>query len=74
MTQCQGRTRKGEQCKRDAQGGSPYCNIHLDQEIRPPRTQAPRAEEMPEWDWDAIRAVALGLALVGAIIFFRIRR
>jgi hypothetical protein len=47
----------------------PYCNIHQDQEIR-----APQVQEMPEWDWDAIRAVALGLALVGAIIFFKIRK
>lgn len=69
MTQCEGLTRKGERCKRDAQEGSPYCSIHQDQAVRPPR-----AREAVEWDRDAVMAAALGFALVGAIIFFRIRR
>lgn len=69
MAQCQGTTRKGAQCKRDAADGSAFCSIHQDQAIRPPGTQ-----EDVEWDRDAMWAAALGFALVGAILFFRIRR
>lgn len=69
MAQCQGITRKGERCKRDAGDGSGYCAIHQDQEIR-----APKAREKVEWDREAVMAAALGFALVGAIVFFRIRR
>lgn len=69
MTQCQGITRKGAPCRRDAQEGSAYCTIHLDQAVR-----APKAKEVVEWDRDAIMAAALGFALVGAIVLLRIRR
>ena len=69
MAQCEGITRKGEQCKRDAQDGSAYCSIHQDQAVR-----APKAREVVEWDREAVFAAALGFALVGAIVFFRIRR
>jgi len=69
VAQCEGVTRKGERCKRDAQEGSAYCGIHQDQAVR-----APRAKEAVEWDRDAVLAAAVGFALVGAIVFFRIRR
>jgi hypothetical protein len=69
MTQCQGITRKGAPCRRDAQEGSAYCTIHLDQAVR-----APKAKEVVEWDRDAIMAAAMGFALVGAIVLLRIRR
>lgn len=69
MAQCQGTTRKGERCKLDAKEGGAYCTIHLDQAVR-----APRAREVVEWDRDAIMAAALGFAVVGAIVLFRIRR
>lgn len=68
VTQCQGRTRKGEQCKREARPDSAFCSIHVDQEIRPP------ADEPTEWDQDAIWKAALGFAVVGAIFLFRCRR
>lgn len=69
MPQCKGITRKGLQCQRDAQAGSEYCSIHLDQAVR-----APTAKEAVEWDREAVMAAALGLALVGAVVLFRIRR
>jgi len=69
MAQCQGTTRKGEKCKREAQDGSVYCAIHQDQAVR-----APRAREVVEWNRDMMMAAALGVALIGAIILFRIRR
>ena len=68
MAQCRGKTKKGERCKRDAAGGSPFCAIHVDQEIRA------RKEPHGEWDSDAIMKAAIGFALVGAIFFFRFRR
>lgn len=70
MAQCQGVTRKGEQCKRDARPGSVYCAIHQDQEVRAPDTAAHRTE----WDTDAMMKAAIGFALVGVILFLRIRR
>ncbi|HKJ03545.1 MAG TPA: hypothetical protein VJ997_13850 [Longimicrobiales bacterium] len=69
MAQCQGRTRKGEQCKRDAGEGSAFCSIHLDQAVR-----APKAKEAAEWDRDSVVKAAVGFALVGAILFFGFRR
>lgn len=69
MAQCQGITRKGEQCKRDAPEGSAYCSIHQDQAVR-----APRAREAVEWDREAIMATAMGFALVGVIVWLGIKR
>lgn len=68
MAQCEGKTRKGERCKREARDASPFCSIHQDQEIRP------RAEHATEWDKDAIMKAALGFALVGVIFLIRFRR
>ena len=58
MAQCQGTTRKGERCKREAAEGSAYCSIHTDQD----------AAREP------VVKTAIGFALVGAILFFRLRR
>lgn len=68
MAQCEGRTRKGERCKRDAKARSAFCSIHVDQEVRE------RKQPAGEWDVDAITKAAIGLALVGAIFLFRFRR
>lgn len=68
MAQCEGKTKKGERCRRDSKDGSAFCAIHQDQEIRP------RTERTGEWDRDAIMKAALGLAVVGAIFLFRFRR
>lgn len=68
MAQCEGKTKKGERCKRDTRDGSSFCSIHVDQEIRA------RKEPSGEWDSDAIMKAAIGFALVGAIFLFRFRR
>ncbi|MDX1645646.1 MAG: DUF5763 domain-containing protein [Longimicrobiales bacterium] len=68
MAQCQGTTRKGERCKREARPDSAFCSIHQDQEIRSPKT------EPTEWDTDAIVKTAIGFALVGVILLFRFRK
>lgn len=68
MAQCEGKTKKGEQCKRDAADGDTFCSIHVDQRVRP------RSEPAGDWDRDAIMKAAIGFALVGAIFLFRFRR
>jgi hypothetical protein len=68
VAQCEGKTKKGERCRRDTRDGSAFCSIHQDQEIRP------RTERTGEWDRDAIMKAALGFAVVGAIFLFRFRR
>ncbi len=69
MAQCKGTTKKGDRCKRDARDDSAFCSIHSDQEIR--ARSAPKDED---WDREAIMAAALGFALVGVLLIFRIRR
>ncbi len=68
MAQCQGKTKKGAQCKREARDRSSFCSIHQEQEIR---ERTPRTEE---WDKDAIMKAAIGFAVVGVIFLFRFRR
>ena len=68
MTQCAGKTQRGDRCKREARVGSGFCAIHLDQESRS------KAERSEEWDSDAILKAAIGFGVVIAIVFLRIRR
>jgi len=70
VIQCQGTTKKGERCKRDAREGSAYCAIHMHQELR--AEAPPRASE--EWDRDALLKAAVGFGLLAAIFLFRFRR
>jgi hypothetical protein len=70
VAQCKGTTKKGDRCKREAPEGAAFCSIHVDQAIR----ERPAAETSIEWDRDAVLKAAVGFALVGAILFFRIRR
>lgn len=70
MVQCRGTTKKGDQCRREAQEGSAFCSIHQDQEIRPRK----EPDGGTEWDRDALMKAAIGFALVGAIFLLRFRR
>jgi len=67
VAQCSGNTKKGDRCKRDAQGESRFCAIHQDQEIR-----AREPNERGEWDNDAIIKAVIGFAIIG--LFFMMRR
>lgn len=69
MAQCKGTTLKGDRCKREARPGSAYCSIHEDQ-----RSAGEARREPMEWDTDTILKTAVGLALVGAIVLFRLKR
>ena len=69
MTQCAGKTQKGERCKREAREGSAYCSIHLEQDA----PAGPKSEK--SWDDpDFVLKAALGLAAIAVIVLFRIRR
>jgi hypothetical protein len=73
MTQCAGRTQKGEQCRREAREGSAYCSIHQEQEAAPrsePRFEPQSRDRDPDW----LLKAALGMVAIAAIVFFRIRR
>ena len=69
MTQCDGKTKKGDRCKRESRAGSAYCAIHQDQEIR---ERSPRVEQV--WDNDSLMKAAVGFGLVAAVLLFRFRR
>lgn len=69
MSQCEGTTKKGDRCKRQARPSSSFCTIHQDQEIRP---RTPRPEQV--WDSDSIVKAAIGVGLVAAIFLFRFKR
>jgi hypothetical protein len=69
VTQCQGTTKTGDRCKREARAGSAFCAIHQDQEVR--ERPKPPAQE---WDTEAIMKAAIGVGLVAAIFLFRFRR
>lgn len=68
MAQCEGQTKRGDRCKREAKADGSFCSIHLDQEVRA------RTEPTGEWDRDAILKAAVGFALVGVIFLIRFRR
>ncbi len=69
MAQCQGTTRKGARCKRDAAEGSAFCSIHTDQDVDAGETPAAQP-----WDRDALVKTAIGFGLLAGILFFRLRR
>lgn len=69
MAQCEGTTKKGDRCKREAGKGSAYCTIHQDQEIR---ARTPKSEQV--WDSDSIFKAAIGFGLVAAVFLWRFRR
>jgi hypothetical protein len=68
VAQCEGTTKKGERCKREAPTGARFCAIHQDQAVRPRRSN----EEV--WDADAVLKAAIGFGLVAAIFLYRFRR
>ena len=68
MAQCKGETLKGDRCKREARPGSGFCSIHEDQ------APAGGSREPLEWDADALLKTAVGFAILGAIVLFRIKR
>lgn len=72
MVRCKGETLKGDRCRREAGPGSDYCSIHADQA---PAGDAGRGRGRGgAWDPETVVKTALGVALVGVIVLFRLRR
>ena len=67
MAQCQGTTKSGTRCKRDANEGGDYCGFHEDQ------AEAPNAEGASS-DGSADRSTDLILVGAVAVALFALRR
>jgi hypothetical protein len=74
VIQCQGTTKRGERCKRDARDGSAFCAIHMHQEASAAREGRASEKATDEWDRDALIKAAVGFGLLAAIFLFRFRR
>ncbi len=81
MAKCQGPTKKGDRCKREAREDSPFCSTHADQELpeqATPESSATEGEDSPysceEWNYETVMAVAVGFALVAVMLLLRPRR
>jgi hypothetical protein len=70
MTQCLGKTQKGERCKRESREGSAYCAIHIEQEGR----QRPERSDAAPWTTDDMVKAGIGFGILAAIVLLRIRR
>jgi hypothetical protein len=49
MARCEGTTRNGDQCKRDAQGDSQFCYLHDPEKARPEGGNGDAATEEVEF-------------------------
>ncbi len=71
MDKCQGKTKSGAQCKRQAVEGSEYCSSHQpaeDAEWAEEAEEADEAEEAEAQDLTQdLMLIALGLAATGAL-------
>jgi hypothetical protein len=70
VVRCKGETLKGDRCRREAGPGSDYCSIHADQAPAGGTGRGRRSG----WDPETVAKTALGFALVGVIVLFRLRR
>lgn len=66
MAGCQGTTKKGTQCRRNALGGSDYCAIHFTQDPNAP-TGREAIEEL-EGRLSETAKTVLGVAILAGIV------
>lgn len=83
MARCRATTKKGTRCKNPAMEGSDYCGVHAEmhqeemhQEEERSAEGASGADGRRSWprDVEELAKVALGAALVGAIVILAITR
>lgn len=78
MARCRATTRKGTRCKNPAMEGSEYCGVHADlrQEGEPKAEGASGSGGRRPWgqDLEELAKLALGAALVGAVVLLAITR
>ena len=66
MTQCEGTTKDGDQCKREAQSDSEFCHMHAPE----PETDTQTCDEPAEWE-DFVPLILAGAATVGFVLLFK---
>ena len=66
MSRCEGTTKSGDQCKREAQTESSFCHMHGSREE--PDVQA--CDEPAEWE-DLVPLLLAGAATLGFVLLFK---
>jgi len=75
MSQCQGKTKSGDRCKRSTREGSRFCATHTDQAQDPGEASAPaNASTERESLEAAVTIAAAGLVLVAVLAVRRLFR
>ncbi len=67
MAKCQGMTKSGNQCKREAGEGSEYCTAHQPAEDAEGAEAQDQTEDEAENQAEDLMLIALGLAATGAL-------
>ena len=70
MSRCEGTTRNGDQCKRDARAGSRFCHLHGGAEKTNTEKEGDPAEETLEWG-DLVPLLLAGAMAAGLLFFLR---
>ena len=70
MARCEGTTRDGDQCKRDAQGDSQFCYLHDPEKARPSDGGDDAAAEDLEWI-DLAPILLAGVLAAGFVFLLR---
>ena len=66
MARCEGTTRDGGQCKREARADSQFCYLHGSAEEEAPTDEC----EAVEWD-DVLPVLLAGAATIGLLLVFK---
>ena len=66
MARCEGTTRDGDQCKREARAESQFCYLHGSVEEETPTDEC----EAVEWD-DVLPVLLAGAATIGLLLVFK---
>jgi len=69
MARCEGTTRDGNQCKRDAQGDSPFCYLHDHEKARPAGGNGDAAADLEFMDLAPI--LLAGILAAGFVFLLR---
>jgi hypothetical protein len=70
MARCEGTTRDGDQCKRDAQGDSHFCYLHDPEKAQPTDGNGDAAIEDLEWI-DLAPILLAGVLAAGFVFLLR---
>ena len=75
MSQCQGKTKLGDRCKRSTREGSRFCATHTNQAQNPSEASSPAGASTERGVLEAVVAIAAaGLVLVAVLTARRLFR